>query len=187
MPVQLQQETQDLIDTLLNDRDQEKRNEALRSIVTRPDKDQVEKYLLERFTRFNKETDRWRRTWSVSALAGIGLPDGARKVLECIADPPEADPWVRHFALIYVANFNPFPMAEIENATKDKEVLPKATALRLLLAHGEDQYADELLNMLQDANVPNARWAAARALRNRNEVKMKPLRGRIEERFSPIW
>jgi len=182
MSVQLQPETQNLVDTLLYDKDQAKRKEALKTVNALADKDQVEKYLLERLI---TEKDRWRRTWSLSVLAEIGLLDGAQIVLEHIADPPEVDPWVRHFALLNAANLTPFPRVEIECATKDIEVLPKATALRLLLAHGEDHYADELLNMLQDANVPNARWAAARALRNRSDMKMKPLRQRIEDRFIP--
>lgn len=182
MSVQLQQETQNLVDTLLYDKDQAKRKEALKTVNALADKDQVEKYLLERFI---TETDRWRRTWTFSVLAEIGLTEGVKKVLEHAADPPEVDPWARHFALINAANFSPFPKQAIKAATKDSDVLPKATALRILLAHGEDHYADELLEMLQDANVPDARWAAARALRNRTDMNMKLLRERIEERFIP--
>jgi len=180
MSIQLQPETQKLIDTLLYDDDKAKRNVALGEIVTQPDTDQVEKYILERL---DSEKDRWRLTWSLSILAEIGLPDGKKEVLTHISEKSEDDPWVRHFALINAANFSPFPVKEFESATKDSDVLPKATALRLLLAEGKDQYSEELLDMLSDVTFPDARWAAARALRNRIEIKMKPLRDHIEGEF----
>lgn len=182
MTVQLKRETRELVDTLLDDKDQAKRVEVMKTLSTLPDKDQVEKYVLKRFA---AEKDRWRRTWSLSVLAEIGLPDGIKKVLQHTADPPEKDPWARHFALLNAANFSPFPTREIECGAQDNEVLPKATALRLLLANGEDQCAEELLNMLQDVNTPDARWAAARALRNRTDIKMQPIRERVEGRFVP--
>ena len=180
MPVQLQAQTQELVDSLLYAEENARRSEALKTIISLPDKDQVEKYILERFA---SETDRWRRTWSLSALAQIGLVDGRKMVLDCTIDPPESDPWVRHFALVNAANFSPFPTTQIQGATKDTDVLPKATAFRLLSANGQDQYADELLKMLRDVNVPDARWAAARALRNRSDMNMKPLRDHIEGQF----
>jgi len=182
MPAQLKSELQNLVDTLLYDKDQAKRNEALQTIGTLPDKDKVEKFLLKRF---GTAKDRWERTWSISVLAGIGLPDGMKKVLEHTANPPESDPWARHFALLNAANFATFPIHEIECATQDSDVLPRATALRLLLAHGDDQYAEQLLDMLQDVQVPEGRWAAARALRNRSDITMKPLRNYIEAQFIP--
>lgn len=180
MTVQLKPETQNLVDTLLYDKDKAKRNEALGLIITLPDKDQVEKFVLDRLV---SEKDRWRRTWSLSVLAQIGLADGIKEVLEHTTEQREPDPWARHFALVNAANFDPFPKAEIDRATKDSDVLPKATAFRLLLADGQDQYADELLKMLQDVNLSDARWAAARALRNRTDVKMKPLRDHMEGQF----
>ena len=180
MPVQLQPQTQDLVDTLLYAEEKAKRSEALKQIIALPDKDQVEKYILEQLP---SETDRWQRTWSVSALAEIGLADGQKTVLDHTDDPPESDPWVRHFALINAANFSPFPVTEIKQATKDTDVLPRATALRLLLANGQNQYADELMEMLRGAHGPDAAWAAARALRNRSDIAMKILRGHIEDQF----
>ena len=36
---------------------------------------------------------------------------------------------------------------------------------------------------VKDVNVPDARWAAARALRNRSDFNMKPLRDHIEGQF----
>jgi hypothetical protein len=51
------------------------------------------------------------------------------------------------------------------------------------LANGQDQYAEELLKMLWDENIPDSAWAAARALRNRADMKMKPLRNHIEGQF----
>ncbi|MGB8982748.1 MAG: hypothetical protein WCC12_12800 [Anaerolineales bacterium] len=182
MSAQLKSELQSLVDTLLYDKDQAKRNEALKTVSTLSDKDKVEKILLKRFA---TEKNRWERTWAISVLAAIGLPDGMKKVLEHTAVPPEADGWVRHFALLNAANFAAFPLPEIECAVQDKDVLPKATALRLLLAHGEDQYEAELLVMLQDVHAPDGRWAAARALRNRTDIKMEPLRAHIEEHFIP--
>lgn len=182
MSVQLLPETRKLVDTLLYDEVQANRREALKTVKILQDKDQVEKYLLDRF---DSEKDRWRRTWSLTVLAEIGLPGGMQKVLEHTAYPPEDDPWARHFALINAADFTPFPIHEIECALQDVDVLPKATALRLLLGYGEDQYADELLDMLKDTSAADARWAAARALRNRSDIICKPLRDRIEDRFIP--
>jgi hypothetical protein len=158
MSVQLQPGTQDLVDELLYAKETARRREAHKKIIALPDKDQVEAYLLERL---EPETDRWQRTWSLATLAEIGLPDGRQTVLAHTADPPEPDHWARHFALIYAANFSPFSIKQVEQATNDADPLPKATALRLLLAHGQDQYVDELLNMLHDHNAPGA-WAAAR-------------------------
>ena len=180
MPVELQPQTQDLVDTLLYAKENSIRNEALQKILTLPDKDQVEAYILEQLA---SATNRWPRTWSLSALAKIGSANGTKTVLDHTFDPPESDAWARHFALINSANFEPFPMAKIENATKDVDVLPRATAFRLLLANGQDQYAEELLKMLWDENIPDAAWAAARALRNRSDMKMKPLRNHIEGQF----
>ena len=180
MPVQLQPQTQDLVDTLLYAKENDKRNEALQKLATLPDKDQVEAYILEQL---ESATEGLPRTWSLSALAGIGSENGTKKVLDHTFYPPESDFWARHFALINAANFVPFPMDQIERATKDTDVLPKATAFRLLLANGQDKYADELLKMLWDESVPDAIWAAARALRNRSELKMKPLRNHIEGQF----
>jgi HEAT repeats len=180
MPVQLQPQTQDLVDTLLYAKENAVRNEALQKIVALPDKDQVETYILEQL---DSATERWPRTWSLSVLAEIGSANGTKKVLDHTFDPPESDAWARHFALINAANFEPFPMAQIEKATKDHEVLPKATAFRLLLANGHDKYADDLLAMLWDESVPDSTWAAARVLRNRSEMKMKPLRNHIEGQF----
>ena len=180
MSIQLQPETQRLVDILLYDKDKAKQYEAIQMIATRPDKDQVEKYLLDRLV---SENDRWRRTWSLSVLSEIGLPDGKKEVLKHIHEQSEADAWVRHFALVNAANFSPFPMTEIEGATKDMDVLPRATAFRLLLANDQDQYTEELLKMLNDGNSADARWAAARALRNRTDMKMKPLRNHIEGQF----
>jgi HEAT repeat protein len=182
MSVHLQPETQNLVDTLLYDKDQSKRREVLKTVNALADKAQVEKYLLERF---DNEEDRWRRTWTLTVLSEIGMPDGKQKILAHAAESQEPDPWVRHFALINAANFDPFPKAEIEAATNDTDVLPKAMALRVLLAHGEDHYSDELMDMLMDENVSDARWAAARALRNRSDVKMKAMRARIEDGFIP--
>jgi len=179
MSVQLQPGTQDLVDELLYAKETARRREAHKKIIALPDKDQVEAYLLERL---ESETDRWQRTWSLATLAEIGLPDGRQAVLDHTADPPEPDRWARHFALIYAANFSPFPITQVEQATNDADALPKATALRLLLANGQDRYVDELLDMLRDPNAPGA-WAAARALRNRSDVVMKTLRGHIEARF----
>lgn len=180
MPVKLQPQTQDLVDMLLYAKENSIRKEALQKILTLPDKDQVETYILEQLA---SGGDRWPRTWSLSALAEIGSANGTKTVLDHTFDPPESDAWARHFALINAANFEPFPMAQIESATKDADVLPRATAFRLLLANGHDQYAEELLKMLWDENVPDAAWAAARALRNRSDMKMKPLRNHIEGQF----
>lgn len=191
MAAKLKKETQDLVDILLNDDDKAKRNEALASIIAALDDDQGEKAKLENYllelldNEKDKENSRWRRTWTVTALAAMRLENGIKKVREHTTEDCESDPWVRHFALIYAANFDPFPLEEIQRAIHDSQVLPKATALRILLAHGEDQYGDELLKMLLDTTIPNARWAAARALRNRSEVKMEELRPRIEEQFIP--
>lgn len=191
MAVKLKKETQDLVDILLNDEDKAKRNQALAGIIASLDKDQGEKTKLESYLldlldkEKNKENSRWRRTWTVTALAALRLENGIKKVREHTTEDCESDPWVRHFALIYAANFDPFPVEEFQRAINDSQVLPKATALRLLLARGEDQYADELLKMLLDTTVPNARWAAARALRNRSEVMMEELRPRLEEQFIP--
>ena len=180
MPVQLQAKTQELVDTLLYAEENAKRNEALKTIIASPDKDQVEKYILERLV---SETDRWRRTWSFSVLAQIGLTDGKKMVLDHTIDPPESDPWARHFALLNAGTLVPSRRNKSSTRTKDTEVLPKATALRLLLADDQDQYAYELLTMLGDMNVPDARWAAARALRNRSDIAMKPLRDHVEGQF----
>ena len=180
MTVQLQPQTQDLVDALLYANETTLRNEALQKIAALPDKDQVEAYILEQL---DAATDRWPRTWSLSVLAEIGSANGTKKVLDHTFNPPESDAWARHFALINAANFVPFPAAQIEKATKDPEVLPKATAFRLLLANGHDKYADELLAMLWDESVPDSTWAAARALRNRSELKMKTLRNHIEAQF----
>jgi hypothetical protein len=179
MSVQLQPGTQALVDELLYAKETARRREAHKKIIALPDKDQVEAYLLERL---DDDPDRWQRTWSLATLAESGLAEGKKTVLDHTLDPPEADPWARHFALIYAANFSPFPSAQIEGATNDADVLPRATALRLLLAEGEDRYADELLNMLDDPDARDA-WAAARALRNRSDVVMKTLRDRIEAQF----
>jgi hypothetical protein len=180
MPVKLEPQTQELVDTLLYAEDNSIRNEALQKMLALPDKDQVETYILEQLA---SATDRWPRTWSLTALAELGSVNSTKMVLDHTFDPPESDAWARHFALINAANFEPFPVAQIENATKDTDVLPKATAFRLLLANGQDQYADELLKMLWDEHVPDAAWAAARALRNRSDMKMKPLRNHIEGQF----
>jgi hypothetical protein len=180
MPIQLQPQTQDLVDTLLYAKEIATRNEAITKIANLPDKDQVEAYILDQLA---SGTDRWPRTWLLSALSAIGSANGAKIVLDHTFNPPESDAWARHFALINAANFEPFPTAQIEKATKDAEVLPRATAFRLLLANGHDQYADELLKMLGDENVPDAAWAAARSLRNRSDMKMKTLRKHIEGQF----
>jgi hypothetical protein len=180
MPVQLQSQTQDLVDTLLYAEENAIRLEALQKIVALPEKDQVEAYILEQL---DSATERWPRTWSLSVLSEIGSANGTKKVLDHTFDPPETDAWARHFALINAANFIPFPTEQIEKATKDTDVLPRATALRLLLANGQDKYAEDLLNMLWDQTVPDGIWAAARALRNRSDMKMKPLRNHIEGQF----
>ena len=180
MPVTLKPETQDLVDTLFYAKENDQRNEALQKLATLPDKDDVEKYILEQL---DSATERWPRTWSLSALAGIGSESGTKKVLDHTFNPPETDAWARHFALINAANFVPFPMQQIEKATTDPDVLPRATAFRLLLANGQDKYADELLKMLWDESVPDSTWAAARALRNRTDMKMKALRNHIEGQF----
>lgn len=180
MPIQLQPQTQDLVDTLMYAKEIATRNEALTKIANLADKDEVEAYILEQL---DSGTDRWPRTWLLSALATIGSANGTNVVIDHTFNPPETDAWARHFALINAANFEPFPTTKIEKATKDSEVLPRATAFRLLLAHGHDQYADELLKMLEDETVPDAAWAAARALRNRTELRIKTLRKHIEGQF----
>jgi len=180
MAIQLQKETQDLVDELLYSKNSAKRNEAIKTIAARADKDQVEKYILDRLV---SEKDRWMQTWSLSVLAEIGLPDGKKEVLRRVYEQNEGDAWVRHFALINAGSFFPFPVKEIEDAGSDSDVLPRATAFRLLLSNGQDQYAEKLHEMLNDVNVPDARWAGARALRNRSDLKIKPLRNHIESQF----
>ena len=189
MPIQLLPRTQELIDLLLEEKeeweedDDKKRYEALAEISELPDKDKLEKYVLEWLIKPDRAP--WPRTWSLTLLAQLGLPDGAKKVLEHLTDPPETYAWTRHFALINAANFDPFPTKAIEKAAKDQDVLPRATALRLLVANDMDQYENALLDMLKSQNDPNAPWAAARALRNRTDLKMKPLRAAVEKRFIP--
>lgn len=180
MTIQLQKEAQELVDELFYGKYKEKRAEAIKTIATRSDKDQIEKYILERLV---SEKDRWLQTWSLSALAEIGLPVGRKEILRRVYEQNEKDPWVRHFALINAGSFSPFPLKEFEDAVKDSDVLPRATAFRLLLSNGQDQYADELHLMLNDINVPDARWAGARALRNRSDLPIKPLRNHIESQF----
>jgi HEAT repeat protein len=180
MAVTLQPETRKLVWKLLNDENKSNRYEVLSQLNSLPDKNQVERYLLEVV---KTETDRWKRTWAFSGLAELGLPDGLEIVLKHTLCPPEDDAWTRHFVLINAASFKSFPRDKILKATHDSEVLPRATAFRLLLTYGEDQYADALVNMLRDITDPNGRWAAARILRNRKELKMNPLPDHIEGRF----
>ena len=180
MAIQLQQDAQTLVDVLLYEKDKAKRNDAVKAIAGHKDKDQIEKYLIERLA---SDKDPWHTTWSLTALAAIDLPDGRNEILKHVSEQNEPDAWVRHFALINAANFSPFPQKEIEEATQDNEILPQATAFRLLLANGQDHFADEIQKMLEDTHVPDARWAAARALRNRTDLLMKPLREHIENRF----
>ena len=184
MSVQLLPQTQELIDILLNENDDKARYEALATVKTLAEKEQLEKYVLDWLAEGNREP--WPRTWALTVLAQIGLPDGMNKILEHLADPPEDYPWTRHFALINAGNFDPFPMKAIEQASQDSDSLPRATALRLLVANGADRYLQDLLEMLQNDHDPDGRWAAVRALRNRSDLKMKPLRTHVEKKLIPV-
>jgi HEAT repeat protein len=184
MVVQLLPQTQELIEILLNENDDKARYEALAKVSEAQDKDQLEKYVLEWLDEGDR--DDWSRTWSLTVLARLGLPNGVERVIKHLVNPPEQYPWTRHFALINAGSFEPFPLKAIEKAAQDEDVLPRATALRLLVANGVVKYEKELLDMLRDEHNPDARWAAARALRNRSDLNMKPLRAQVEKRFIPM-
>lgn len=184
MPVQLLPQTQELIDILLNENDDDTRYQALAGVTTAQDKDQLEKYVLEWLD--EGERDDWSRTWSLTVLTQLGLPEGVKRVIAHLVNPPEGYAWTRHFALINAGSFDPFPAKDIEAAVKDQDVLPRATALRLLVAHGVVKYEKDLAAMLRNESNPDERWAAARALRNRSDVKMKPLQAHVEKRFIPM-
>jgi HEAT repeat protein len=178
MGVQLKAETQQIVDQLLDGKNDEKRMEAVQSLAASPDRPAVESYLIDSL---KTEANVWKRTWTLTALAKINLPAGKKTILDHIDQTTEKAFWARHFAILNAASFDPFPQAEIERARQDEDPLVRATAFRALLANGADQYADELLKMLDNKNNPQDQWAACRALRQRPE--MAALRSSIEERF----
>src|SRR5262249_54296050 len=126
-----------------------------------PDKAQINDYIL---TWLGAATrNQWQRAWAISALAQLGCADGNEYVEKHMLEQDETHAWTRHFALVNGANLDPFPMDRITMAaTHDRDVLPRATALRLLIARGFSEYEKNIQEMLQNQQDPSERWAAAR-------------------------
>ncbi len=190
MPIELSTDLQPMINLLLKeDREWDgdlakQRNEILNKIrdMEGPKREDINNYILNWLDK--KNPNQWQRSWAISALAQLGCQDGQDRVKNLMTPQGEPDPWTRYFALINGACFKPFPEAEIlAAATSDPESLPKATAMRLLVAHGSLEYESGLLAMLQSQQNQNECWAAARALRTRTDLKMDLLPSDIEKDF----
>lgn len=164
------------------------RYEALTRIraLSQPEKEKLNNYVLQWLANPKSKPNSWQRAWAISTLAQLGCNDGEKYVKEHMLVKEEEHPWTRHFALINAANFDPFPEAEIRVAAEDVDVLPQATALRLLIANDFSDYEENLQNMLKERKNPRAHWAAARALRTRPELRMRPLSPDSERMFIPL-
>jgi hypothetical protein len=69
MPVQLQPETQNVVDTLLYEKDQSKRREALKTVNATVRSGRK----ISAGTIYQRRR-RWRRTWTLSVLAELACP-----------------------------------------------------------------------------------------------------------------
>lgn len=164
----------------------DQRYEILEEIKNLPDSDrtQIDQYVLQWLQ--SMPHTHWQHAWGISTLSQLGYKDGQDYVKQHMLEQHEGYYWTRHFALINGANFDPFPEPEIRQAIGDRDVLPKATALRLLIAHGFPQYERDLQKMMLNQKNPAARWATARALRTRSKPSMKALPADTEKLFIPM-
>lgn len=192
MPNELSPDVQPLISLLLKEDKErdgdltQRRNETLIKIrdMEPPQREEINNYILTFLDK--KNPNPWQRSWAISALAQLGCPDGQDRVKKHMSCTVEDFAWTRYFALINGANFDPFPETEIKAvADQDPDLLPRAIAMRLLVVKDFLKYENDLLDMLHNEKNPNERWAAARALRTRTDLKMQPLPSEIEKDFIP--
>jgi HEAT repeat protein len=159
------------VDRLLESTCAEKGEKALGDISALPDdeKTKVAAFLVERLA---VEKASWKRCWSISGLAAINRPDTAKAVADHIDPVKEPYEWARYWAVVAIAKMAPPNVADLlAKARKDDRPLVKAAALRLLVDSGDDDCADELLDMARDQQEWQTRHAACKVLRRRRGLQ----------------
>lgn len=169
-------------DKLLNGTNPKESEQAIAELGKLSDK---ERQIIATFLviRLPNEDDQ-KRTWSLSALAAINVPETINAIAARLDPAKESHEWVRYWAAIALARMQPPDLKQrLEAAREDKSPLVRAIALRLLIENGSEEYVEQWLTMANDVDWIS-RMAAAKALRS--NAGHKPFSEGAESKFLPV-